>query len=59
MISQMKKTTTPLQKLRLSQQWEKARLSYFKSKGDNEMVNELTAKIKGIKKEIEDTYWQG
>ena len=32
----------------------KARLSYFKSKGDDERVNELTTKIKGIEKEIED-----
>ena len=55
----MKKTSTPLQKLRLGQQWEQARLSYFKSKGDNERVNELTAKIKGIEKEIEDAYWKG
>ena len=59
MKSQMKKTITPLQKLRIGQQWEKARLSYFKSKGDNERVNELTTKIKGIEKEIENTYWEG
>ena len=55
----MRKTMTPLQKLRLGQQWEKARLSYFKSKGDYERVDELTTKIKGIEKEIEDTYWEG
>ena len=55
----MKKTITPLQKLMLGKQWEKARLSYFKSKGNNERVNELTAKIKGIEKEIEHEYWEG
>ena len=59
MIGQMKKTITPLQKLRIGQQWEKARLSYFKSKGDCDRVNELTTKINGIEKEIEDAYWEG
>ena len=54
----MRNAITPLQKLRLGQQWENARLAYFRSKGDEEKVIELTSKINAIEKKLENAYWE-
>ena len=54
----MNNAITPIEKLFTSQIWEKTRLSYFKSKGNEDKVIELTKKLKVIKKEIEDVNWE-
>ena len=54
----MNNAITPIEKLLTAQIWEKTRLSYFKSKGNEDKVIELTKKLKFIKKEIEDINWE-
>ena len=54
----MNNAITPIEKLLTAQIWEKTRLSYFKSKGNEDKVIELTKKLKVIKKEIEDVNWE-
>ena len=54
----MNNAITPMEKLLMAQIWEKTRLSYFQAKGNDEMVIELTKKLKVIKKEIEDANWE-
>ena len=50
----MNNAITPIEKLLMAQIWEKTSLSYFKAKGNDEKVIELTKKLKAIKKNIED-----
>ena len=54
----MNNAITPIEKLLMTQIWEQTRLSYFKSKGNEDKVVELTKKLKVIKKEIEDVNWE-
>ena len=54
----MNNAITPIKNLLMAQIWEKTRLSYFKSKGYEDKVVELTKKLRVIKKEIEDTNWE-
>ena len=46
----MNNAITPIEKLLVAQIWEKARLSYFQSQGNEDRVIELTKKLKLIKK---------
>lgn len=43
---------TPIEKMEFAMKWEKIRVAYFKQKGDNEKVDELTAKINFLKVEL-------
>ena len=54
----MNNANTPIEKLLMAQIWEKTRLSYFKEKGNEDKVIELTKRLKVIKKEIDDANWQ-
>ena len=54
----MNNAITPIEKLLMAQIWEKTRLSYFESRGNEDKVIELTRKLKVIKKEIEDVNWE-
>ena len=54
----MNNALTPLEKLLVAQIWEKTRLSYFQSQGNEDKVIELTKKLKVIKKDIEDANWE-
>ena len=54
----MNNVITPIEKLLMAEIWEKTRLTYFKSKGNEDKVVELTKKLKVIKKEIEDINWE-
>ena len=38
--------------MEFAMKWEKIRVAYFKQKGDNEKVDELTAKINFLKVEL-------
>ena len=46
----MNNAITPIEKLLVAQIWEKTRLSYFQSQGNEDRVIELTKKLKLIKK---------
>ena len=54
----MTNAITPIEKLLTAQIWEKTRLSYFKSKGNEDKVIEIAKRLKVIKKEIEDINWE-
>ena len=54
----MNNAITPIEKLLVAQIWEKTRLSYFQSQGNEDRVIELTKKLKLINKQIEDTKWE-
>ena len=54
----MNNAITPIEKLLVAQIWEKTRLSYFQSQGNEDRIMELTEKLKLIKKEIEDAKWE-
>ena len=54
----MKNAITPIEKLLVAQIWEKTRLSYFESRGNEDKVIEIAKKLKVIKKEIEDANWE-
>ncbi|MEC7738006.1 MAG: hypothetical protein VYE46_03915 [Cyanobacteriota bacterium] len=54
----MNNAITPIEKLLMAETWEETRLSYFKSKGNEEKVVEITKKLKIIKKGIEDCCWE-
>ena len=54
----MNNSITPIEKLLMAQIWEKTRLSYFKSKGNEDKIIELTKKLRVINKEIEDINWE-
>ena len=55
----MNNAITPMEKLLMAQIWEKTRLSYFKAKGNEDKVIELTKRLKVIKKEIEEVFIKG
>ena len=54
----MKNAITPIEKLLMAEIWEKTRLSYFKSQGNEDKVIEITKKLKVIEKGIEDLRWE-
>ena len=54
----MNNAITPIEKLLMAEIWEKTRLSYFQSQGNEDRIMELTKKLKLIKKEIEDAKWE-
>ena len=43
---------TPIEKMEFAMKWENIRVAYFKQKGDNEKVDELTTKINFLKVEL-------
>ena len=54
----MSNVITPIKKLLMAEIWEKTRLAYFKSKGNEDKVVEIDKKLKVIKKGIEDCRWE-
>ncbi|MEC7737825.1 MAG: hypothetical protein VYE46_02980 [Cyanobacteriota bacterium] len=54
----MNNSITPIKKLLMAETWEKTRLSYFKSKGNEDKIVEIAKKLKVIKKGIEDCRWE-
>lgn len=54
----MNNAITPIEKLLMAEIWEKTRLAYFKSKGNEDKVVEIGKKLKVIKKGIEDCRWE-
>ena len=54
----MNNSITQIEKLLMAEIWEKTRLAYFKSKGNDDKVVEIAKKLKVIKKGIEDCRWE-
>ena len=54
----MNNAITPIEKLLVAEIWEKTRLSYFKSQGNEDKIVEIAKKLKVIKKGIEDCRWE-
>ena len=54
----MNNAITPIEKLLTAEIWEKTRLSYFKSQGNQDKVVEITRKLKVIERGIEDCRWE-
>ena len=53
----MPKETSQLEKLELAHRWENVRLSFFRLENNKVKVEELTAKVKFIEKELDAEYY--
>ena len=54
----MNNVITPIEKLLMAEIWEKTRLAYFRSKGNEDKAVEIVKKLKVIKKRIKDCHWE-
>ena len=53
----MSRDTSQLEKLELAHRWENVRLSFFRLEDNKLKVEELTAKVKSIERELDAEYY--